>query len=88
MRGIEGAAHRCRGLSGLHVLDIATLDGAYTFELERRGAQVTVLDTKQKRKRISRASRWEGLQWILIILVHRLKSDSEPSAICAETATM
>src|SRR5947207_225213 len=33
-----------RDLSGLRALDIGTWDGPYTFELERRGAQVTALD--------------------------------------------
>ena len=31
-------------LSGLRVLEIGAWDGAYTFELVRRGAQVTALD--------------------------------------------
>jgi len=31
-------------LSGLRALDIGAWDGPYTFELERRGAQVTALD--------------------------------------------
>ena len=31
-------------LSGLRALDIGAWDGAYTFDLERRGAQVTALD--------------------------------------------
>lgn len=33
-----------RDLSGLRALDIGAWDGPYTFELERRGAQVTALD--------------------------------------------
>jgi SAM-dependent methyltransferase len=32
------------GLSGLRALDIGAWDGPFTFELERRGAQVTALD--------------------------------------------
>jgi tRNA (mo5U34)-methyltransferase len=31
-------------LSGLRALDIGAFDGPFTFELERRGAQVTALD--------------------------------------------
>jgi tRNA (mo5U34)-methyltransferase len=33
-----------QGLSGLRALDIGAWDGPFTFELERRGAQVTALD--------------------------------------------
>ena len=33
-----------RDLSGLRALDIGAWDGPYTFELERRGAEVTALD--------------------------------------------
>ncbi len=33
-----------QSLSGLRALDIGALDGPYTFELERRGAEVTALD--------------------------------------------
>src|SRR5271165_4621593 len=33
-----------RDLAGLRALDIGAWDGPYTFELERRGAQVTALD--------------------------------------------
>ena len=35
-------------LTGLKVLEIGAFDGAYTFELERRGANVTAMDIQDK----------------------------------------